>query len=61
MRRRHAAGGRTVLGTQPLFALVIVAVALATAVLEDSGFDQWWALPAVLAALAGLSSALRAR
>ena len=51
MRRKLQAGGRSVLGTQPLLALFIVGVALATAALEDAGFDEWWALPAALVAL----------
>ena len=58
MRDRLRAGGRSVLGPQALLGLVVVGAALATAALQDAGFDEWWALPAALVVLL-LGSGLR--
>jgi hypothetical protein len=61
MRRKLAAGGRIVLGPQWLLTLLVVAVALATAILEDAGFDEWWAPAAGLVALLSAASVRRDR
>ena len=58
MRHKLRGGGRGVLGPQALLALFVVGVALATAALQDAGFDEWWVLPAALVALLVVGSGL---
>jgi hypothetical protein len=40
-----------VLGRQPLLSGVVIVAAVATAALQSTGFDGWWALPLLVIAL----------
>lgn len=50
---------RTVLGGQPVVTATVVAAAVATAVLQSTGFDAWWALPIALVVCVWAGSLMR--
>lgn len=50
---------RTVLGTQPVLTAAVIAAAVATAALQSTGFDAWWALPVALVVCASAAAVMR--